>query len=156
MRTTIVGGAIVATVLTLGPGASAFMLEPMYEKAVRGQRRNEKRAKHQLEEDFKNRSKDGTYLQGKNTSWLWTNRVQNMKDLDGEAFSIKSESSENIFAVERKGESVGEGKGIEAALARMVIGKEVAVGGVEVGKEMAEMIEGSEDSESGSEFSDSN
>ena len=156
MRTTIVGGAIVATVLTLGPGASAFMLEPVYEKAVRGQRRNEKRAKHQLEEDFKNRSKDGIYLQNKSSSWLWTNKVQNMKDLDGEAFSIKSESSENILAVERKGKNVGEGKGIEAALAGMVIGKEVAVGGVEVGKEMAEIIEGSEDSESGSEFSDLN
>lgn len=164
MRTTIVGGAIVATVLTLGPGTSAFVLESMYEKAVRGQRRNEKRAKHQLEEDFKNRSKDANYLQGKNPSWLWTNKVQNMKDLDGEAFSIKSESSEDILAVARRGENVGvvvdgregEAKGIEAALAGMVIGEEVTMGRVEVGKKMAEMIEGSEDSESGSEFSDSN
>ncbi|KAL8909880.1 MAG: hypothetical protein Q9171_004808 [Xanthocarpia ochracea] len=163
MRTTIVGGAIVATVLTLGPGASAFALEPMYEKAVRGQRRNEKHAKHQLEEDFRNRSKDASYLQGKNPSWLWSDKVQNMKDLDGEAFSIKSESSEDILAVARKGEKVGvvvagredEGKGIEAALAGMVIGGEVAVGGVGPGMEMGDMIEGSEDSESGSEFSDS-
>lgn len=103
-------------------------------------------------------------MQGKSPSWLWTNKVQNIKDLDSEAFSIKSESSEDILAAARKGENVSvvvdgkevEGKGLEAALAGMVIGKEVAVGGVEVGKEMAEVIEGSEDSESGSEFSDLN
>ena len=53
MRTTIVGAAIVASVLTLGPGASAFVLEHAFEKAVRGQCREEKRAKVELEKEFK-------------------------------------------------------------------------------------------------------
>ena len=161
MRTTIVGGAIVATVLTLGPGASVFALEPIYEKAVRGQRRKEKMAKMRLEEDFKNRSKDGSYLRGKNAAWLWDNKVQHMKDLDDEAYSIRNESSESILAVARKGEKVGvvvdgsqgEGEGIEAALGGMLIGGEAAVGGIEEGAQTVEESDDSE-SESESEYSD--
>ena len=141
MRTTIVGGSIAATILTLGPGAWAFALEPAYERVVRGQRRNEKLAQHQLEEEFKARSKDASYLQGKDPSWLRTNKVQKLKDLEGEVFSIKSESSESILAVASKGMNVGV----------VVAGKEAVGDAVE----MAEMIEESEDSESGSEDSES-
>ena len=142
MRTTIVGGAIVATILTLGPGASAFVLEPAYEKAVRGQRRNEQRAKNELEEDFKNRSKSASYLRDKNPSWLWTNKVQKLEDLDSEAFSIRSKSSENILDVAREGEKVG-----------VVVDERAGEGKIE---DIAEVIEESEDSESGSDTSGMN
>lgn len=109
MRTTIVGGAIVATVLTLGPGAAAFALEPAYEKAVRGQRRDERHAKAKLEEDFKKKSKGGSgYLSAINPQWLWNSKVKSMDDLNSEGYSIKSRSSEDLeLGIARVGGVVG-------------------------------------------------
>ena len=109
MRTSLVGGAIVATVLTLGPGAAAFALEPAYEKAVRGQRRNEKRAKAKLEEEFKEKSKGGSgYLSATNPQWLWNSKVKSMEDLNSEGYSIRSQSSEDlVLGIAKVGEVVG-------------------------------------------------
>ena len=107
MRTTIIGGAIVATVLTLGPGASAFILEPTYEKAVKGQRRAEKQAKVDLEMEFKSKSKDGNYLKAANPQWLWDSKVKEMQDLDAEGYSIKSRNSDDLYGIAKRGETVG-------------------------------------------------
>lgn len=106
MRTTIVGGAIVVTFLTLGLGASAFALEPAYEKTVRGQRRAEKE-KEDLKADLVRRSKDGNQLKQTNPDWLWDKKVQRLEDL-GESYSLKSGSSDSdILHVVRRGEAVG-------------------------------------------------
>ena len=140
MRTTIVGGAIVATVLTLGPGASAFALEPAYEKAVRGQRRKEARDKVELEEEFKKRSKDANYLKNVDARWLWNSKVRTLQDLD-DRYSVRSLSSDNLLKVAKRGETVGfatEG------------GKGNGKGPVMVGKEMGSDSE----SESGEDWSD--
>lgn len=109
IRTTIVGGAIAATVLTLGPGASAFVLEPVYEKAVRGQKREERKAKADLETDFKKRSQDANRLKTTDPHWLWDSKVKNLHDLDeGGAYSLRSSSSsDDILAIAKKGETVG-------------------------------------------------
>ena len=106
IRTTIVGGAIVATVITLGPGASTFALEPMYEKAVRSQRRAEKKAKEDLKEDFVRKSKGGGRLKEINPDWLDDTHVKQMKDL--ESYSLKSGSSDaNISKIVQQGTTVG-------------------------------------------------
>ncbi|KAF6217523.1 hypothetical protein HO133_006861 [Letharia lupina] len=107
MRTAIVGGAIVATVLTLGPGASAFALEPVYEKAVRGQRKAEKKAKVDLKADFIEKSKNANQLRQTNPDWLWDNKVKRLQDLE-KSYSLKSGSSDSdISKVVRLGEKVG-------------------------------------------------
>lgn len=108
MRTTIVGGAIVASVLTLGPGASAFVLETAFEKAGRGQCREEKRAKVELEKESKKKSKDAHYLKSTNAQWLWNSKVKKLEDLDNEGYSTKSISSEDdLLQVVKKGVTVG-------------------------------------------------
>ena len=107
MRTTLVGGALVVTVLTLGLGASASALEPAYETAVRGQRRAEKKAKEDLKADFVSRSKDGDKLKQTNPDWFWDNKVQRLEDLGG-SYSLKNGSSDSdILHVVRRGEAVG-------------------------------------------------
>ena len=106
MRTTIVGGAIVATVLTLGPGASAFALEPAYEKAVRGQRKAEKQAKEDLKAEFVKKSQDGSRLKQTNPDWLFDKGVHSMQDLD--SYSLRSGSSDvDILKVAQHGKVVG-------------------------------------------------
>ena len=139
MRTTIVGGAIVATVLTLGPGASAFVLEPAYEKVVRGQRRKERQNKVELEEEFKKRSKDANQLKNIDAQWLWNSKVRTLQDLD-DRYRVGSPSSDNLLGVVKRGETVGfasEG------------GKGKGEGHVMVGKEMGSDSE----SESGEDWS---
>ncbi|KAL8628036.1 hypothetical protein Q9189_006287 [Teloschistes chrysophthalmus] len=97
MRFTIVGGAVVATVLTLGPGAAAFAREPAYEKAVSGQRRDEKRAKANLEKDLQRKAKSrGGLLSAADPQWLWDSKVKSMEDLRSDRYSIKSASSEDL------------------------------------------------------------
>ena len=104
MRTTLVGGALVVTVLTLGLGASAFAFEPAYEKAVRGKRRAAKKAKEDLKADFVRRSKDGDQLKQTNPDWFWDNKVQRLEDLGG-SYSLESGSSDSdILHVVRRGE----------------------------------------------------
>lgn len=118
MRTTIVGGAIVATVLTLGPGASAFALEPAFEKAVKGQRKAEKKAREDLKADFVRKSQDANQLRQTNPDWLWDPHVKRLQDLQ-ESYSLKSGSSDSdILKVVQHGETVGfaTSKGSEGSL----------------------------------------
>jgi hypothetical protein len=110
VRTTIVGGAIAATVLTFGPGAAVFALEPMFERAVRGQRKNEKQAKEQLKQELKKRAAGGHKLKEADGNWLWDNKVKTLRDVE-ETYSVttssKSGSAEDILGVARQGEVVG-------------------------------------------------
>ena len=106
MRTTIVGGAIVATIFTLGPGASAFVLEPAYEKAVSSQRKAEKKAKEDLKAEFINKSQHSSRLKQINSGWLFDKHVKQLDDL--ESYSIKSGNSDmDIAKVARQGKNVG-------------------------------------------------
>lgn len=126
MRTTIVGGAIVATVLTMGPGAAAFALEPAYEKAVKPQRMKEKRAKVELEEEFKKKSQDAKYLKTMSPQWLWDSKVKTLRDLDDEGYSVKSGRSETLLGVVKRGETVGfAGERGEDGKGNMMIGKDM-------------------------------
>ena len=115
IRTTIVGGAIVATVLTLGPGASGFALEPMYEKVVSRQKKAEKKAKEDLKADFVKKSQQGSLLKETNPDWLDDTHVKLLKDL--ESYSLRSGSSESdVLQIARQGKVVGfaASKGSEA------------------------------------------
>lgn len=105
MRTTIVGGAIVATIFTLGPGASAFVLEPAYEKAVSSQRKAEKQAKEDLKAEFISRSQHSSRLKQINSDWLFDKHVKEMGDLH--SYSIKSGPSDSEIAkVAQQGNNV--------------------------------------------------
>ena len=106
MRTTIVGGAIVATIFTLGPGASAFVLEPAFEKAVSPQRKAEKKAKEDLKAEFVKKSQHSSRLKQINSSWLDDKHVKQLDDL--ESYSIKSGVSDlDITKVAQQGKNVG-------------------------------------------------
>ena len=109
MRTTIVGGAIVASVLTMGPGASAFALEPLFEKAVRGQRRKEKLEKQELEKELKMKSQNASLLSTKDPGWIWSSKVQSLADLNSNVtYSIrKDDSSKDLIQLLKRGEAVG-------------------------------------------------
>ena len=61
-RTTIVGGAVAATVLTLGHAAPAFALSPAFEVAVRRQRQEEKRKLAALDEELRIKSRNAHHL----------------------------------------------------------------------------------------------
>ena len=126
MRTTIVGGAIAATVLTLGPGASAFVLEPAFEKVVRSQRKDEKREKKALEKEFRDKSRDAKFLKPVNPQWLWNTKVQSLEHLHSEGYSTRSVSSGNLLHVAKRGETVGFAVDEEeAGNDEMMIGKEL-------------------------------
>ena len=106
MRTTIVGGAIVATIFTLGPGASAFALEPVFEKAVRSQKKAEKKDKEDLKKEFISRSQHSSRLKQINSNWLFDKHVKQLDDL--ESYSIKSGTSDlDIMKVAEQGKYVG-------------------------------------------------
>lgn len=104
MRTTIVGGAIVATVVTLGPGAAAFELEPLYEKSATRQKINERNAKVRLEEEFERKAKDASRLKVANPQWLWDSKVHTIQDLDKEGYNTESF---NPLEIAKRGETVG-------------------------------------------------
>ena len=105
MRTTIIGGAIVATALTLGPGAAAFVLEPAYERAIMGQRQGEKQAKIDLQNELRRRAARGDKLKDADETWLWDTNVRNLKDV--ESYSIRNPSSEDIMGIVQQGAHVG-------------------------------------------------
>lgn len=109
MRMTIVSGAIVATALTSGPGASAFALAPHFEKAVRGQRRKEELEKLGLDNELRNTSQRANLLSTKPPGWIWNSKVQNLDDLNkDESYSLrKDDSAEDLIRVLKRGEAVG-------------------------------------------------
>ena len=106
IRTTIVGGAIPATILTLGPGASAFVLEPAYEKIARTQKKSEKEARLQLEKEFRQKSALAHTLHTKDSKWLWDKKVKKLSDLDDDRYSLMSRSSDDL-GVARHGAHIG-------------------------------------------------
>ena len=106
IRTTIVGGAIVATVLTLGPGASAFALEPAFEKVIIPQRRAEKQAKKDLEDEFRRKANDGSRLKDIDSQWLWDKNMKDIEDVE-RTYSLKSSSADDILEIVKQGEGVG-------------------------------------------------
>ena len=106
MRTTIVGGAIAATVFTLGLGASAFILEPAYETVVRPQKKAEKQAWKDLKEDFVKKSQNASALKDADPDWMSDKHVKKLHDL--EVYGLKSEASDShIMEVAQQGKVVG-------------------------------------------------
>ena len=103
-RTIIVGGAIAATVLTLGPGASVFVLEPAFEKAASQQRLQEQRAMERLKKDFKEESTMGFQLKESDPAWLLDKKVKRLQDLNGEGYSIRNRSSTEVARSEKSDE----------------------------------------------------
>ena len=96
MRGAIVGGAVAATVLTMGPGAALIALEPGYEKIASNQRRKERAAIAKLKQDYKQDSVVASKtLGGYNPDWLEDRRVQTMQDLD-DGYSLKSHSTTDV------------------------------------------------------------
>lgn len=71
MRTTIMGGAITASVLTLGPGASTFVLMSVFKKAVSGQIKKEIKEKGELKAQFVKASQNTEKLKVIDPDWLW-------------------------------------------------------------------------------------
>ena len=56
VRARIVGGTIIATVFTMGPGASIIALEAPFEKFARNQKREERQVRDRLEKEYKEES----------------------------------------------------------------------------------------------------
>ena len=107
-RTTIVGGAIAATIVTLGPGASAFALEPAYETYASRQRSEDKDNMVKLQKDYEqenqaNLSPTGGY----DAQWLKDKRVKSMGDLS-DNYSMRSSSSLDLSPAGTLSETVTE------------------------------------------------
>lgn len=107
-RTIIVGGAIAATIVTFGPGASAFALEPAYETYASRQRSEDKDKMVKLQEKYKEEnqatlSPSGGY----NPQWLSDKRVKSMDDLS-ENYSLRSSSSLDLSPAGTLAETVTE------------------------------------------------
>ncbi|MCJ1263811.1 hypothetical protein MMC22_003681 [Lobaria immixta] len=107
MRTSLISGAIVATVLTLGPGASVFALEPAFEKVASRQRKMEKEEKEKLKAKFVEESQKSNRFSQISPDWVLDknmNRLQDVEDL----YSLKSRSSDSdILKIAKRGEVVG-------------------------------------------------
>lgn len=80
MRTIIVGGAITATILTAGPGASTFVLVPLVEQVMGRQKKAEKEQREDLEAQFVKESQNANKLKEVSPGWLWDMNVQQLKD----------------------------------------------------------------------------
>lgn len=96
MRTVIIGGSIAATVVTLGPGASAFALEPIFERYANKQKQIERKEKEELKAGYKQESTNSETMSKYSTDWLSDRRVQNRRDLDWDEFSLASESKTSL------------------------------------------------------------
>lgn len=111
MRTAIVGGALTASVLTLGPGASAFALVPLFEKAVSGQIKAEKQEKDELKAQFVKESQNANKLKGIDADWLDDDKVQRLEDVESyslKSYSLKGEGSDiNLAKIVQHAEVVG-------------------------------------------------
>ncbi|KAL8720541.1 MAG: hypothetical protein Q9225_002611 [Loekoesia sp. 1 TL-2023] len=100
MRTAIVGGAIAATVVTFGPGASAFALEPAFETYAGKQRHREQAKMHKLEQEYKKENEARFHHTGGFSSgWLHDRKVKSMSDLS-DNYSLMSSSSTDLSAVD--------------------------------------------------------
>lgn len=106
MRTTILSGAITASVVTGGPGASLFVLVPAFENAASGLKTKEKKQMEELKAQFVKESQNANILKEINPDWLDDMTVQRLEDV--ESYSLKSGSSKvNSPQVVRLEEYVG-------------------------------------------------
>ncbi|KAL8868084.1 MAG: hypothetical protein Q9174_005229 [Haloplaca sp. 1 TL-2023] len=107
-RTAIVGGAIAATIVTFGPGASAFALEPAYETYANKQRSDDKENMVKLEKDYEQENQANlSPTGGFNAQWVRDKRVKSMDDL-ADNYSIRSSSSLDLVPVETLAETATE------------------------------------------------
>lgn len=111
MRFTIVGGAIAITVLTAGPGASAFVLVPAFEKVVNVRRKAEQKKAEQIEKKVKaliaKKRQDGSRLKQVDPDWLFDGKMKGLQDVE-HSYSLESGSSDSdILEVARRGKVVG-------------------------------------------------
>ena len=95
-RSVIIGGCIVATVFTAGPGAGTFVVLPAFEKVARVQKRSERQEFEKLRDDYTEKSTKSTKLSALGSRWLEDKSVTTLKDLDAEKYSIKSSSSTEL------------------------------------------------------------
>ena len=100
VRTAIVGGAIAATVVTFGPGASAFALAPAYETYAQKQRSDDEKKMDDLKQDYRKESEahisDGG---GYDSEWLRDRKVRSMSDLS-DNYSLRNRSSTDLGNME--------------------------------------------------------
>ncbi|KAL8936342.1 MAG: hypothetical protein Q9216_004978 [Gyalolechia sp. 2 TL-2023] len=104
VRTVIVGGAIVATVVTFGPGASAFALEPAYETYANKQRNDDRGKMFSLTQRCKKDSE--THIDdngGYDPAWLYDRKVKSMNDLS-DNYNLRSSSSTDLSNIATVGE----------------------------------------------------
>ena len=107
MRTTIVVGAIVATVLTAGLGASIFALEPAFEKVVSRPRKMENKEKEMLKAKFVEASRRSNRFKNINPDWVLDKNMNRLQDVE-QSYSLKSRSSDSdIREIAKRGEVVG-------------------------------------------------
>ena len=93
VRTTIVGGTIAATVLTMGPSASVVGLEAPFELFASDQKKSERRERDRLEREYKEESAASHALAGYDSTWLRNRKVKRLEDLDSEGHSLRSRTS---------------------------------------------------------------
>lgn len=99
-RTTIVGGAIAATVVTFGPGAAAFALEPAFETYATRQRGEEKMKMDNLQKEYEREYQNSNKYSGEyNSAWLRDRKVKSINDLS-DNYSMRSSSSTDLSTVE--------------------------------------------------------
>ena len=81
-RGVILGGGVVATIFTLGPGASVFALAPAFETVAKAQKRTEKEQALQLEADYRAQSRYSQKLSRMGSKWLKNGSIKELKHLD--------------------------------------------------------------------------
>lgn len=100
VRTVIVGGAIAATVVKFGPGASAFALEPVYEKYASQQEDRDQAKMEKLKKEYQKENKVHiSDTGGYRSEWLRDRNVKSMSDLS-DRYSLMSSSSTHLSAVD--------------------------------------------------------
>lgn len=98
-RTTIVGGAIAATVVTFGPGAAAFALEPAFETYATRQRHEDQSKMADLQKKFEKEYQNPIKYAGEyDSAWIRDKKVQSIGDLS-DNYSVRSSSSTDLTAV---------------------------------------------------------
>lgn len=106
MRITLLGGAITASILTAGPGASVFAFSPALESALSVQKKAEEKEKEKLEAQFVQKSQSANKLKEIKPDWLWDKNVQRLQDV--ELYSLKSKISDiDMAKVVQRGDFVG-------------------------------------------------
>ncbi|KAI4258488.1 MAG: hypothetical protein L6R42_005069 [Xanthoria sp. 1 TBL-2021] len=99
-RTTLVGGAITATVVTLGPGAAAFALGPAFEGFATRQKNYDQAKMDDLQKEFEKASQTPLkHASEFDAAWLRDPRVKSISDLS-DNYSLRSSSSTDLSTIE--------------------------------------------------------